>query len=169
MIKYACNIKWEGIRMKFLKNNYKNIFSTLLVLTIFIISGCIFLMFLGFGLFGLSRILIFLKLGYFTYNKNLIDNLIYYGSYIVFGYFILFAIEHLMDYFRKQLPNNPYFNGTIYHLISYIVTTMLFYFIIHVHYVYIKIDFWVIAVIIGLLYIFKIIFYPDSENLNDQK
>ncbi|UDI77775.1 SepA family multidrug efflux transporter [Staphylococcus taiwanensis] len=155
--------------MKFLKNNYKNIFSTLLVLTIFIISGCIFLMFLGFGLFGLSRILIFLKLGYFTYNKNLIDNLIYYGSYIVFGYFILFAIEHLMDYFRKQLPNNPYFNGTIYHLISYIVTTMLFYFIIHVHYVYIKIDFWVIAVIIGLLYIFKIIFYPDSENLNDQK
>lgn len=169
MIKYACNIKWEGIRMKFFKNNYKNIFSTLLVLTIFIISGCIFLMFLGFGLFGLSRILIFLKLGYFTYNKNLIDNLIYYGSYIVFGYFILFAIEHLMDYFRKQLPNNPYFNGTIYHLISYIVTTMLFYFIIHVHYVYIKIDFWVIAVIIGLLYIFKIIFYPDSENLNDQK
>lgn len=169
MIKYACNIKWEGIRMKFFKKNYKNIFSTLLVLTIFIISGCIFLMFLGFGLFGLSRILIFLKLGYFTYNKNLIDNLIYYGSYIVFGYFILFAIEHLMDYFRKQLPNNPYFNGTIYHLISYIVTTMLFYFIIHVHYVYIKIDFWVIAVIIGLLYIFKIIFYPDSENLNDQK
>ena len=56
-------------------------------------------MFLGFGLFGLSRILIFFKLGYFTYNKNLVDNLVYYGSYIVFGYFILFAIEHLMDYF----------------------------------------------------------------------
>lgn len=155
--------------MKFFKNKFKNVFSTLLVLTIFIISGCIFLMFLGFGLFGLSRILIFFKLGYFTYNKNLQDNLIYYGSYIVFGYFILFAIEHLMDYFRKQLPNNPYFNGITYHLISYIVTTVLFFFIIHVNYVYIKIDFWVIALIIGLLYIFKIIFYPDSENLNEKK
>ena len=49
------------------KNNYKNILSTLLVLTIFIISGAIFNV-LGFGLFGLSRILIF-KLGYFTYKK----------------------------------------------------------------------------------------------------
>ena len=155
--------------MKFFKNNYKNILSTLLVLTIFIISGAIFLMFLGFGLFGLSRILIFFKLGYFTYNKNLVDNLVYYGSYIVFGYFILFAIEHLMDYFRKQLPNNPYFNGSLYQLISYVVTTILFYFIIHIHYVYIEIAFWVISVIIGLLYIFKIIFYPDSENLNNKK
>ena len=111
----------------------------------------------------------FFKLGYFTFNKNLVDNLVYYGSYIVFGYFILFAIEHLMDYFRKQLPNNPYFNGSLYHLISYVVTTILFYFIIHIHYVYIEIDFWVISVIIGLLYIFKIIFYPDSENLNNKK
>lgn len=111
----------------------------------------------------------FFKLGYFTYNKNLVDNLVYYGSYIVFGYFILFAIEHLMDYFRKQLPNNPYFNGSLYQLISYVVTTILFYFIIHIHYVYIEIDFWVISVIIGLLYIFKIIFYPDSENLNNKK
>ncbi|MCC3716815.1 SepA family multidrug efflux transporter [Staphylococcus haemolyticus] len=155
--------------MQFFKNNFKNILSTLLVLTIFIISGAIFLMFLGFGLFGLSRILIFFKLGYFTYNKNLVDNLVYYGSYIVFGYFILFAIEHLMDYFRKQLPNNPYFNGSLYQLISYVVTTILFYFIIHIHYVYIEIDFWVISVIIGFLYIFKIIFYPDSENLNNKK
>lgn len=74
-----------------------------------------------------------------------------------------------MDYFRKQLPNNPYFNGATYHLISYVVTTVMFYFIIHIHYVYIKIEFWVIAIIIGLLYIFKIIFYPDSENLNENK
>ncbi|MDQ7227223.1 SepA family multidrug efflux transporter, partial [Staphylococcus haemolyticus] len=79
------------------------------------------------------------------------------------------AIEHLMDYFRKQLPNNPYFNGSLYQLISYVVTMILFYFIIHIHYVYIEIDFWVISVIIGLLYIFKIIFYPDSENLNNKK
>ena len=107
----------------------------------------------------------FFKLGYFTYNKNLVDNLVYYGSYIVFGYFILFAIEHLMDYFRKQLPNNPYFNGSLYQLISYVVTTILFYFIIHIHYVYIEIDFWVISVIIGLLYIFKIIFYPIVRTL----
>ncbi|PNZ25496.1 multidrug resistance protein SepA, partial [Staphylococcus petrasii] len=39
----------------------------------------------------------------------------------------------------------------------------------HIHYVYIKIEFWEIAIIIGLLYIFKIIFYPDSENLNENK
>ncbi|GGG90450.1 SepA family multidrug efflux transporter [Staphylococcus pragensis] len=155
--------------MRFLKNKFNNIVVTIVVLTIFIISGGIFLTFLGFGLFGISRILIFLKLGYFTYNKSFFDNLLYYGSYIVFGYFILFAIEHLMDYFRKQLPNNPYFNGATYHLISYIVTTVMFYFIIHIHYVYIKIEFWVIAVIIGVLYIYKIIFYPDSENLNENK
>ena len=110
----------------------------------------------GFGLFGLSRNLIF-KLGYFTYNKNLVDNLVYYGSYIVFGYFILFAIEHLMDYFRKQLPNNPYFNGSLYQLIFIRCYYDTFYFIIHIHYVYIEIDFWVISVIIGLLYIFKIL------------
>ena len=122
--------------MKFSNQKFNGIFPTLLILLIFILSGCIFLIFLGFGLFGLSRILIFLKLGFFTYNKDLFSNLVYYGSYIVFGYFLLFAIEHLMDYFRKQLPNNPYFNGTLFHLISYVITTiysiLLFIFITYI-------------------------------------
>ncbi|MGW9856014.1 magnesium-transporting ATPase (P-type) [Staphylococcus hominis] len=155
--------------MKFSNQKFNGIFPILLILFIFILSGSIFLIFLGFGLFGLSRILIFLNLGNFTYNKDLFSNLVYYGSYIVLGYFLLFAIEHLMDYFRKQLPNNPYFNGITFHLISYVTTTILFYFIIHIHYVYIKIEFWVIALIIGILYLCKIIFYPDSEDLNDKR
>ena len=144
---YKVWMKRGGKReMKFSNQKFNGIFPTLLILLIFILSGCIFLIFLGFGLFGLSRILIFLKLG-----------------------FLLFAIEHLMDYFRKQLPNNPYFNGTLFHLISYVITTILFYFVIHIHYVYIKIEFWVIALIIGILYLCKMIFYPDSEDLNDKK
>ena len=144
---YKVWMKRGGKReMKFSNQKFNGIFPTLLILLIFILSGCIFLIFLGF-----SRILIFLKLGFFTYNKDLFSNLVYYGSYIVFGYFLLFAIEHLMDYFRKQLPNNPYFNGTLFHLISYVITTILFYFVIHIHYVYIKIEFWVIALIIVFL------------------
>ena len=155
--------------MKFFRNKMYNLISTLNVLTIFIISGMIFLMFLWFGLYGLSRILIYFKLGYFGYNKSFYDNIFYYGSYIVLGYFTLFAVEHLMDYFRKRLPQNPYFQGVTYHLIGYSVTTILFYFIIHVHYTYIDIKFWVIMVIIGFLYICKEIFYPDSTNLNNKK
>ena len=54
-----------------------------------------------------------------------------------------------MDYFRKMLPENAYFRGATFHLISYMVATTLFYFIIHLNYVYINIDFWVIMVIIG--------------------
>ena len=134
---YKVWMKRGGKReMKFSNQKFNGIFPTLLILLIFILSGCIFLIFLGFGLFGLSRILIFLKLGFFTYNKDLFSNLVYYGSYIVFGYFLLFAIEHLMDYFRKQLPNNPYFNGTLFHLISYVITTiysiLLFIFITYI-------------------------------------
>lgn len=87
--------------MKFLKNKSYHLLVTLIVLTIFVISGAIFLTFLGFGLYGLSRILIYLHLGDFSYNKGFYDNLIYYGSYIVLGYFTLFSIEHLMDYFKR--------------------------------------------------------------------
>src|SRR5690625_3584658 len=97
----------------------KYLFTTLIVLSVFIISGAIFLAFLGFGLYGLSRILIFFHLAYFGYNKSFYDNLIYYGSYIVLGYFTLFIIENLMDYFRKKLPDNPYFQGITYHLITF--------------------------------------------------
>ena len=85
------------------KNKSYHLLVTLIVLTIFVISGAIFNI-LGFGLYGLSRILIYLHLGDFSYNKGFYDNLIYYGSYIVLGYFTLFSIEHLMDYFKKNLP-----------------------------------------------------------------
>ncbi|BBD89434.1 SepA family multidrug efflux transporter [Staphylococcus caprae] len=155
--------------MKSFKNKFYNLAVTLIVLAIFVLSGAIFLTFLGFGLYGLSRILIFFHLGYFEYNKGFYDNLFYYGSYIIFGYFTLFAIEHLMDYFKKKLPNNPYFQGITYHLISFIVTTIMFYFIVHIHYVYINIQFWVIMIIIGFLFVCKEIFYPESKNLNNKK
>ena len=155
--------------MKSFKNKFYNLAVTLIVLAIFVLSGAIFLTFLGFGLYGLSRILIFFHLGYFEYNKCFYDNLFYYGSYIIFGYFTLFAIEHLMDYFKKKLPNNPYFQGITYHLISFIVTTIMFYFIVHIHYVYINIQFWVIMIIIGFLFVCKEIFYPESKNLNNKK
>lgn len=151
--------------MKFVKY----FFTTLIVLTIFVLSGAIFLTFLGFGLFGLSRILIYFHLAYFGYNRGFYDNLLYYGSYIVFGYFTLFAIENLMDYFRKKLNNNPYFQGLTYHLITFVVTTLLFYFVVHIHYAYINIEFWVILVIMGLLFICKEVFYPDSKDLNQKK
>ena len=82
------------------KNKSYHLLVTLIVLTIFVISGAIFNI-LGFGLYGLSRILIYLHLGDFSYNKGFYDNLIYYGSYIVLGYFTLFSIEHLMDYFKR--------------------------------------------------------------------
>lgn len=93
----------------------------------------------------------------------------YYGSYIVLGYFTLFSIEHLMDYFKKNLPKNPYFQGINFHLISYIVTTIMFYFIVHIHYVHVNIHFWVIMIIIGFLFVCKEVFYPESKNLNNKK
>ncbi|WP_260471648.1 SepA family multidrug efflux transporter, partial [Staphylococcus saprophyticus] len=40
--------------------------------------------------------------------------------------------------------------------------------IVHIHYTYIDIDFWVIVLIIGVLFICKEIFYPDSKNLNQK-
>ena len=67
--------------MKFLKIIIK-IFYQLYLSSLSLSFQVLFFNVLGFGLFGLSRILIF-KLGYFTYNKNLVDNLVYYGSYIV--------------------------------------------------------------------------------------
>lgn len=155
--------------MKFLKHKFYNLFATMIVLFIFVLSGAFFLIFLGFGLYGLSRILIYFNLGSFSYNKSVYDNLIYYGSYILFGYFILFTVEHLMDYFKKQLTDNAYFKGLTFHLISYSVTTILFYFIIHLNYTHIDIEFWVIMVIMGFLYLCKELFYPKSQNLNNKK
>lgn len=148
---------------------FRYLLTTLVMLSIFVLSGAVFLAFLGFGMFGLSRILIYFHLADFTYNKNFIDNSIYYGSYIVLGYFTLFVVEHLMDYFRKRATESEYLKGITFHLISYVVTTIMFYFVIHIHYQYIHIDFWVILVIIGFLFLCKEIFYPDSENLNRKK
>lgn len=167
---YKVWMKRGGKReMKFSNQKFNGIFPTLLILLIFILSKLYIFNIFRIWVIWIKSNSYFLKLGFFTYNKDLFSNLVYYGSYIVFGYFLLFAIEHLMDYFRKQLPNNPYFNGTLFHLISYVITTILFYFVIHIHYVYIKIEFWVIALIIGILYLCKMIFYPDSEDLNDKK
>ena len=160
---YKVWMKRGGKReMKFSNQKFNGIFPTLLILLIFILSLYIFNIFRIWVIWIKSNSY-FLKLGFFTYNKDLFSNLVYYGSYIVFGYFLLFAIEHLMDYFRKQLPNNPYFNGTLFHLISYVITTILFYFVIHIHYVYIKIEFWVIALIIGILYLCKMIFIQIAK------
>lgn len=95
--------------MKFLKNKLYYLLVIFIVFIIFVIFGVIFLIFLGFGLYGLSCIFIYLYLGDFSYNKGFYDNLIYYGSYIVLGYFILFLIEYLMDYFKKNFLKNLYF------------------------------------------------------------
>ena len=65
------------------KFNLFNLVTLMIILSIFIISGAIFLTLLGFGLFGLSRLLIYFHLGSFTYNKGFYDNLVYYGSYIL--------------------------------------------------------------------------------------
>ena len=155
--------------MKFFKFNIFNLISTLSVLLVFVISGAIFLTLLGFVLYGLSRLLIFWHLGYFGYNKGFYQNLFYYGSYIVLGYFTMFLVEYLMDYFKKKLPQSPYFHGEIFHLISYSVTTLMFYFVIHIHYTSINIDFWVIMLIMAFFYVCKEVFYPESENLNRNK
>ncbi|MCL7607755.1 multidrug efflux transporter SepA, partial [Staphylococcus aureus] len=54
--------------VNYLKHKFYNLLTTMIVLFIFVLSGAIFLTFLGFGLYGLSRILIYFRLGDFTYN-----------------------------------------------------------------------------------------------------
>ncbi|ADV06357.1 SepA family multidrug efflux transporter [Staphylococcus pseudintermedius] len=148
------------------KFNLFNFVALLIILSIFVISGAIFLTLLGFGLFGLSRLLIYFRLGMFTYNEGFYDNLIYYGSYIILGYFVIFGVEYLMDWLQKKLYPNPYLEGFTFHLISYAMMITMFYFVIHIHYQYIQIDYWVLMLIIAFLYICKEVFYPDAEDLN---
>lgn len=151
------------------KNKRFDIFhllSILIIISIFTLSGAIFIVLLSFGMFGLSRILIYYGLAEFNYNKSMIDNLFYYGSYILFGYFTLVAIEFLLDRFKNRLNDNPYFKGMTFHLLTITVSTIVFYFTVHIYYSQIKIEFWVILVIITVLYICTEIFYPDSKNLN---
>ena len=143
-----------------------NIFSLFVILSIFAISGMIFLTILAFGLYGVSRILIILNLGEFAYNEGFYDNLIYYGSYILLSYFVIFCIEYTMDLLRKKLYFSPYFQGVTFHLITYTLMVVMFYYMIHIHYAKIHIDYWVLMIIIALLYVCKEVFYPDSEDLN---
>ncbi|UXR77917.1 MULTISPECIES: SepA family multidrug efflux transporter [unclassified Staphylococcus] len=143
-----------------------NMMSLVVVLSIFVISGMIFLILLAFGLYGLSRILIFLQLGEFEYNKGFYDNLIYYGSYILLSYFVIFCIEYTMDLLRKKLYASPYLKGATFHLITYTLMVVMFYYMVHIYYTKIHIDYWVLMVIIAFLYLCKEVFYPDSEDLN---
>ncbi|WP_323703959.1 SepA family multidrug efflux transporter [Mammaliicoccus sp. Dog046] len=143
-----------------------HLLSILIIVSIFTVSGAIFIVLLSFGMFGLSRLLIYYGLAEFNYNKSVIDNLFYYGSYILFGYFTLVAIEFLLDRFKRKLNDNPYFKGMTFHLLTISVSTFMFYFSVHIYYSQIKIDFWVILLIITFLYICTEIFYPESKNLN---
>ncbi|MDP4449066.1 SepA family multidrug efflux transporter [Staphylococcus hyicus] len=147
------------------KFNLINILTLLVIMMIFVISGGIFLTLLAFGLFGLSRILIFLHLAEFTFNAGFYDNLFYYGSYILLGYFLIYCIEYVMDMLKKKLHPNPYLQGMTFHLITYTMIVFLFYFIVHVHFSHIHIEYWVLMIIFAFLYMCKEIFYPDSENL----
>ncbi|MBI5975873.1 SepA family multidrug efflux transporter [Staphylococcus canis] len=151
------------------KFNVFNLLSLLIILSIFVISGMTFLIMLAFGLYGLSRILIYFGLGTFTYNQGFYENLIYYGSYIVFGYFTSFIVEYVMEWLRKKLPHHPYLQGLTFHLLTYSLMVIMFYFLIHIHYEKVHIDLWVLMVIIAFLYLCKEIFYPDSEDLNQKK
>src|SRR5699024_11856149 len=130
------------------------------------LSGSYFILLFSFCIFELNIILIYYSLEEFNYNKSMIDNLIYYGSYILFGYFTLVAIELLLDRFKTKLNDNPYFKGMTFHLLTISVSTVMFYFCVHIYYSQIKIDFWVILIIITILYICTEIFYPESKNLN---
>lgn len=147
------------------KFNFVNLITLLVIITIFVISGGIFLTLLAFGLFGLSRILIYFQLAEFTFNEGFYDNLFYYGSYILLGYFLIYSIEYVMDILKKKLYPNPYLQGMTFHLITYTLIVCMFYFIVHIHFSHIHIDFWVLMIIIAFLYLCKEIFYPDSEDL----
>ncbi|WP_426685532.1 SepA family multidrug efflux transporter [Staphylococcus aureus] len=85
--------------VNYLKHKFYNLLTTMIVLLFLYFLVRFFLTFLGFGLYGLSRILIYFRLGDFTYNRSMYDNLLYYGSYIIFGYFIIFAVEHFNGLF----------------------------------------------------------------------
>ncbi|RIN18378.1 SepA family multidrug efflux transporter, partial [Mammaliicoccus vitulinus] len=45
--------------------------SILIIISIFTLSGAVFIVLLSFGMFGLSRILIYYGLAEFNYNKSL--------------------------------------------------------------------------------------------------
>lgn len=62
--------------VNYLKHKFYNLLTTMIVLFIFVLSGAIFLTFLGFGLYGLSRILIIL--GWVTLHIIEVCTITYY-------------------------------------------------------------------------------------------
>lgn len=156
----------EGLNVKF---NRRNLMALIIVTTVFILSGSVFLIMLAFGLFGLSRLLIYFHLAEFTYNQGFNDNLLYYGSYILIGYFLLVCIEYIFDQLKTLFPEHVLFKGYMFHIMTISVSTIMFYFFVHLNYSYIHINFFVVLLIITVLYLLTEMFYPDSENLNKNK
>ncbi|WP_414054329.1 SepA family multidrug efflux transporter [Macrococcus equi] len=152
--------------MKQFKFPKGSLLTILFVLSVVLISGGAFILMLIFGMYGLSRILIYLKLAEFTYNENVVDNSFYYGSYIAIGYFLLVVIEYILDDVKRMYPENKYFQGWYFHFLTVGLSTIVFYFGVHINYQHIRINFLVILVVISVLYYLTEIFYPDSKDLN---
>lgn len=148
------------------KFNGSMLLALLMMTAIVVLSGTAFIIMVAFGLFGLSRILIYFHLAEFSYNQSFADNLFYYGSYIVGGYFLLVVLEYVCDELKKRYPDFILFQGYKFHLFTISVSTICFYLLVHINYQYIHINFIVIFIIIALLYILTELFYPDSEDLN---
>jgi len=152
--------------LKRFKIHGKSLLSIVMITAIVLISGITFLLMVAFGLYGLSRILIYLQLAEFTYNQSMIDNLFYYGSYIVSGYFLLLVIEFIIDELKKRNPEHSFFKGAKYHIFIVFMNTTFFYLFVHLNYEHIRINYFVILIVIGILYALTEFFYPESENLN---
>ncbi|WP_414044014.1 SepA family multidrug efflux transporter [Macrococcus animalis] len=155
--------------MKQFKFPKGSLLTILFVLSVILISGGAFILMLTFGMYGLSRILIYFKLAEFTYNENVMDNSFYYGSYIAIGYFLLVVIEYILDDVKRMYSDNKYFQGWYFHILTICLSTIVFYFGVHINYQHIRINFLVILAVISLLYYLTEIFYPDSENLNKEE
>lgn len=154
--------------MKQFKFPKGSMFTILFVLSVVLISGASFILVITFGMYGLSRILIYFRLAEFTYNENVMDNSFYYGSYIAIGYFLFVVIEYILDDVKRMQSDNKYFQGWYFHLLTIGLSTIIFYFGVHINYQHIKINFFVILAVISLLYYLTEIFYPDSEDLNKE-
>lgn len=154
--------------MKQFKFPKGSILTILFVLSVVLLSGGAFILMLFFGMYGLSRILIYFNLAEFTYNENVMDNSFYYGSYLAIGYFLLVIIEYILDDVKRIYANNKYFQGWYFHMLTIGLSTIVFYFGVHINYQHIRINFLVILAVISLLYYLTEIFYPDSEDLNKE-
>ncbi|TDM07867.1 SepA family multidrug efflux transporter [Macrococcus lamae] len=152
--------------MKGFKVSGRTLVTLLIIASIVLLSGITFILMVAFGLFGLSRILIYLKLAEFNYNQSFMDNLFYYGSYIISGYFLLVFIEFVFDELKKKYPDHSFFHGFKFHIFIVLISTSVFYLFVHLNYEYININYFVILFVISVLYALTELFYPDSENLN---